>query len=192
MTQETFGYWYRLKGVRDAPLRNEIEPGDIRDLLPYVFILETNRIKGYPFRVVGTRVDALFKRDLRGAQFVGLWQSVQRCEVEELLQVVADEKRPFLVGAWGAPVGGEEVELEVLLLPLEHFGKLGSRLFGSCVYRGTPSWLGILSLNQISMVSRTAFHVDSPPTSFDPNRAAAEGRAPTTRKFPFLAYSKDR
>lgn len=192
VTQETLAYWGRLKGVRDAPLRNEIEPGDIRDLLPYVFILETNRIKGYPFRVVGTRVDALFKRDLRGAEFAGLWKSEQRCDLEALLQFVADEKQPFLVGAWGAPVGGEDIELEVLLLPLEHSGKLGSRLFGSCVYRERPNWLGILSLNQISMVWRSAVRVDAYTAPFGPSESVAAGRAPATRKFPFLAYTKDR
>jgi hypothetical protein len=182
----------RLKGQRDAPSRNEIELGDIRDSLPYVLILETNRLKGYPFQVVGTRVEALFKHDLRAASFAGLWQSEQRGDVEDLLQVVADEKQPFLVGAGGAPVGGEEVELEVLLLPLQHSGRWGPRLFGSCVYRGRPNWLGILSLKEISMLWRTAVPLEALATPFGPNRPAAAGRAPPTHKFPFLAFSRDR
>lgn len=51
-----FQYWTEKKGARQMPSRNDIDPGEIKDLLPNVIL---SRLEHAPFRVlyklVGTR-----------------------------------------------------------------------------------------------------------------------------------------
>ena len=70
-TRELFAYWDRRRGRRPAPERGEIEPGPIRRVLGDTFILSFDEPAGHPFRLAGTRVCALFCRELKGEGFVG-------------------------------------------------------------------------------------------------------------------------
>lgn len=42
-TMELFQYWNEVRGGRDLPRRDEIQPADIRSLLPNVFILQDRK-----------------------------------------------------------------------------------------------------------------------------------------------------
>ncbi len=50
-TQALFDYWNAMRAGRPAPRRSEIEPGDMRAILPYVFILERKDRDTYRFRL---------------------------------------------------------------------------------------------------------------------------------------------
>ena len=76
--RELFEYWNTRRGRRSAPDRNEIEPGAIRHLLADTFILAFDASGGHPFRLAGTRVCALFGRNLKGASFLDLWAASSR------------------------------------------------------------------------------------------------------------------
>ena len=68
-SRELYTYWQALRGRRPAPQRAEIEPGAIRHVLSEAFIVALDRGTGYPFRLAGTRVCALFGRELKGESF---------------------------------------------------------------------------------------------------------------------------
>ncbi len=154
-TRELHAYWREIKGARCAPERNDIDPGDIRGVLADTFILEFTPSAGFPMRIVGTRTNALFQRELRGAPFLELWRRDDRKEVLGLVHSVADEAQPFLMGAAGGPTA-DLVEVEILLLPLRHRGATHARILGSCAPRRTPEWLGLLPIGAISLVSLRA------------------------------------
>ena len=64
---ELAAYWERLRGERPVPLRSQLEPAEIKDLLPYVMLVE---LESDPFRVryrlVGTEVVTWSKLDFTG------------------------------------------------------------------------------------------------------------------------------
>lgn len=155
-TQQLHAYWRYLKRDRSAPERNDIDPGEIRGVLADTFILEYEPAAGFPMRIVGTRTNALFQRELRGQPFVDLWRHGDRAEVVRLLESVADEAQPFLVGAAGGPTDGGLIDVEVLLLPLRHRGATHARLLGACAPRRAPEWLGILPIGPMSLTSLRA------------------------------------
>jgi len=159
-TQELHAYWRALKGKRSAPERNDIDPGAIRGVLADTFILEYGPDLGFPIRVVGTRTNALFQRELRGAGFLDLWRRDDRTEIAGLIETVCDEAQPFLIGASGGPTGVDVVEVEILLLPLRHRGATHSRLLGSCAPRRAPEWLGLLPIGPLSLISLRALRDD--------------------------------
>jgi hypothetical protein len=98
--RELFDYWNERRGRRVAPERGDIEPGDIRGVLADTFILAFDPPASHPFRIAGTRVCALFGRELKGEAFVDLWTAESRPLVRDLLAVVARET----IGVLGALV----------------------------------------------------------------------------------------
>lgn len=155
-TQQLHSYWRDLKRDRSAPERNDIDPGVIRGVLADTFILEYEPGAGFPMRIVGTRTNALFQRELRGQPFLELWRRGDRPEVARLLESAADEAQPFLVGAAGGPAGVDLIDVEVLLLPLRHRGATHARLLGSCAPSRAPAWLGLLPIGPMSLTSLRA------------------------------------
>ena len=77
-SRELYAYWEEKRGTRPAPERAEIEPGAIRGVLSDAFILALDRRAGHPMRLAGTRVCALFDRELKGEPFLTLWSSERR------------------------------------------------------------------------------------------------------------------
>jgi len=67
--REFFAYWNGKRGNSRAPDRSEIEPNAVRGLLGDIFVLSCDAAAGYPFRVAGTRVCALFGRDMKDKSF---------------------------------------------------------------------------------------------------------------------------
>ena len=69
-----FQYWNRLRDGRPAPKRTEIEPADIKTLLADTFILEKDARGEAVFRLAGTRLCAIYGRELKGFAFASLWK----------------------------------------------------------------------------------------------------------------------
>jgi hypothetical protein len=155
-SQQLFAYWNELRGARSAPERNDVDPGAIRGILADAFILEFDAGREFPMRVVGTRTNALFLRELRGAPFIALWREQDRQEMRAILASVADEAQPFLIGALGAPSGFAPVDVEVLLLPLRHHGDTHARLLGCCAPAAPPRWLGLAPIETRALLTLRA------------------------------------
>ena len=150
-SRELFAYWNALRGARSAPERDDVDPGAIRGVLADTFILEFDQAGGFPLRVVGTRTNALFLRELRGKPFLGLWREADRAEIAQIVVALADEAQPFLIGAAAAPLGFPQIDVEVLLLPLRRYGETHARALGCCAPRGVPGWLGLAGVGALTL-----------------------------------------
>jgi hypothetical protein len=65
--RKLFDYWIEKKGDRIAPTRAEIDPGEIRALLPNVFLVErVGEPPRYRYRLVGTTVVKEFGEEITG------------------------------------------------------------------------------------------------------------------------------
>lgn len=119
-TREFFAYWDGKRGDARAPDRSDIEPSAVRDLLADIFVLSCEQEAGYPFRVAGTRVCALFGRDMKDQSFTGLFAAESRHEIEEITTAVADETLPAIAGLTATSPRGAITHLELLLLPFNN------------------------------------------------------------------------
>lgn len=133
-TRDLYAYWHRIKGSRVAPEREEIEPAEIRSLLRDMFILGReggrDESSAWEFRLAGTRVSALAGRELKGGPYSGWWDASGASEGERLAAGVANDAFPVVAGVSGETDDGESFDLELLLLPLRHEGRLGRRVLG--------------------------------------------------------------
>lgn len=113
--REFFAYWDARRGDARAPDRSDIDPNAVRELLGDIFVLSCEA--GHPFRVAGTRVCALFGRDMKDTNFPALFAAGSRREMEEIIGAVADEMLPAIAGLTATSRRGEAAHLELLLLP---------------------------------------------------------------------------
>lgn len=184
-SRELYAYWNLLRGQRSAPERSEIDPSAMRGVLADTFILEVDLANRYPLRIAGTRTNALFLRELKGAAFLDLWRPADQPEIAALLAGLTNEATAVLAGASAGPQGMRPLELELLLLPLRHRGNTHSRILGACTPTCLPSWIGLLpampmNLLTLRMLGRTeaAFPEKASAESDDPSGPVDFGKAP--------------
>lgn len=141
-----FASWDALRGERAAPERADVRPGDMRHILADTFVLGADAAEPPSFRLAGTRLNALFGRDLKGVDFARLWTVGERDEALRLVEVCLDDTVGVVAGLVGTNENGSELPLELLLLPLRHRGRTDLRLLGALSPASVPSWAGLVPL----------------------------------------------
>ena len=106
---------------------------------------------GHPFRLAGTRVCALFGRELKNEPFLNLWDEETRAQVAQLLSVVADEVSGAVAGVKGRTGEGWPQDLELVLLPLTQRGDTHARMIGALTPFNAPFWLGVSRLGALTL-----------------------------------------
>ncbi|MBX6424758.1 MAG: PAS domain-containing protein [Variibacter sp.] len=150
-SQILFAHWEEKRGRKALPERSAIDPGAIRTGLGDIFILAFNRSRGHPFRLAGTRVCALVGAELKDRPFMALWQEAQRAELLRLIDLIADESIGIVAGASGKTADGSSIDLELLLLPLQHWGRTHTRLIGSLAPLSVPYWFGTQPIGPLAI-----------------------------------------
>jgi hypothetical protein len=166
-SRSLYAYWDNLRGQRAAPERADIEPGEIRDLLADMFILELSGPSA-EFRLAGTRLCALFGRELTRSSFATLWGD-RGLDASGLVDAVVQDATGVIAGLLGTSSSGEELPLELLLLPLRHRGRASIRLLGALSASTLPLWAGIEPIVGLRTTSARVLRTNE--------RARALGRA---------------
>ena len=117
-TRTVFDYWNAKRGTRLVPVRDDIDPTEIRHALGDTFMLAADFVDQLRFRLAGTRVCALFCREIKGEAFNALWNESSRKSIDELLAIVTNEAAGAVAGLTARTEDGEVTDLELLLLPL--------------------------------------------------------------------------
>ena len=153
-SRELYAYWEERRGQRLAPERTDIEPGAIRAALSDTFILELDAAGSHSFRLAGTRVCALFGRELKGESFIDLWAHGSRGAITDLLAVSTDESVGTVAGVTARNATGETLDLELLLLPLGTRRPRLARTIGVLAPLNPPVWLGETPIGALTLGSR--------------------------------------
>jgi hypothetical protein len=146
-----YEYWERKRGSRPAPERADIDPTEIRYALSDTFMLAADFVEQLRFRLAGTRVCALFAREIKGEAFSAMWSEASSRAVEELLAVVTEEKTGVVAGLSARTDDGAETDLELLLLPLAHTGHARVRALGVLAPAVAPYWLGAKPVTELTL-----------------------------------------
>lgn len=175
--RELFDYWNERRGERLAPERSDIEPSAIRGVLGDTFVLEVNGFDNHLFRIAGTRLCALFGRELKGENFIKLWQRTGQTAVRELISVVMEEKVGVVASVSGATSDDtlQPVHLEMMVLPLASPSRGEVRVMGALAPMAAPYWLGAKAIGPLAlgMFRHVGPAVDAPSP---PRLRAAAGR----------------
>ncbi|HET7193028.1 MAG TPA: PAS domain-containing protein [Pseudolabrys sp.] len=188
-TRALFEYWDRQRANRPAPARSDIEPGDIRHVLGDTFMLSADFIDELRFRLAGTRVCALFGREIKGETFTSFWGDSSRAQIADLLAAVENESIGIVAGVIGRTQNDAEVELEMLLLPIAASGQTRIRALGAIAPQVSPYWLGAEPLVDLEL--RTLRHIGAEQAT---SAEAGFGRRRASRRVRhgFLVYTGGR
>ncbi|EDQ32986.1 hypothetical protein HPDFL43_08554 [Hoeflea phototrophica DFL-43] len=139
---ELYQYWTSKCAGRPAPSRSDIEPGDIRTLLPSVFICELSDTNQLSFRLAGTGLCNLYGRELKGCQFGELWLDSGIRNANRTGTAVASGATPAVLSLDALSQSGRVLHAEMLMLPV--FGPTGEhdRLIGLISVFDPPYWIG--------------------------------------------------
>ena len=151
-TRMLFSYWDSLRGERAAPERGEVEPGEIRHILADTFILEIEE-EICRFRLAGTRICALFGRELKSTPFTALWDPATPDDGNRQIEIVTSETAGIVSGLVGQTARGDTLDMELILLPLRHRGRTQVRVLGALSPALIPPWIGFDNLSHLSLNS---------------------------------------
>ena len=133
-TKAAYAYWLRKRGERPMPRRTDIDPSEIRQLLPCLLIVDVlhETPPDYYFRIEGEAVrDAVgFRRAGRRLTEI---KSLMNAEAYEWtvarLNAVCTEKLPKAQASTLAKIGRSFYEVEIVSLPLSDDGDRVDRIF---------------------------------------------------------------
>ena len=150
-TRAVFDYWNKKRGTRLAPERADIDPTEIRHALSDTFMLAADFVDQLRFRLAGTRVCALFGREIKGEAFAALWSETSRQSIDDLLAIVTNEATGAVAGLTARTEDGAETDLELLLLPLAHVGHARIRALGVLAPIIPPYWIGAKPVAELTL-----------------------------------------
>lgn len=165
-----FQYWNGLRAGRPAPAHTEIEPAAIKSVLADTFILERRPRGTAHFRLAGTRVCAIYARELRGVSFASLWDSEARPQVDRIVEGVFATGSVLVASFEGTTYGGRSTPFEMIVLPLAAAGGQAPRCLGLVTAVDKPFWLGADAI--VGGTFGTLSVIDPARTAFRPGRAS--------------------
>jgi hypothetical protein len=157
-TRIVYEFWNKVRGDRLAPARVEIDPSNMRHALSDTFLLAADFVDQLRFRLAGTRVCALFGREIKGEAFAELWGETSRKMIEEQLVILTHEASG-LVSA--RTEDGAQTNLELLLLPLAQVGHTRVRAIGVLAPLGPPFWLGARRVVELELGALRHLGIDT-------------------------------
>ena len=149
-----FAYWDGLRAGRPAPDRTEIDPGSVAPILGDTFILEGQGAAALPYRLAGSRVCAVFAREMKGVSFLDAFSAEGRRAVIRALADANAAQAGLMLSLTGRNAAGHEVALEAVILQLTHRGRLGARMIGCLSAAEIPYWIGrdgIISMDVVAV-----------------------------------------
>lgn len=111
-------YWRERRFGEKAPRRSDIDPQDICELLGNIFFLSRMDSEHYVFRLAGTNLCSLYRREFKDQNFLNLWRDHDVAHIQILLESVLASTSPASFSATAYAMDLNPLRLEVSLLPL--------------------------------------------------------------------------
>ena len=123
-------------------------------MLSDAFILALDRNGGHPVRLAGTRVCALFGREIKGEPFVDFWAAASGRSWKGLLSHSCRRMHRHGCRSNGTENDGKSIDLELLLLPLGIRRPSFARTIGVLAPLKVPPWLGATPVGALTIGGR--------------------------------------
>jgi len=129
------GYWLGKKQHRLGPARTDIDPAELRHLLPHLFMVDVEkRPLRYRFRLVGTAIVSSFGLDITGRYLEEVGFSDQAPSVQAHYGAVVATGEPSCHQVHFTRGNGRFLAYERLILPLSSDGRSVDMLLGGICF----------------------------------------------------------
>ncbi len=117
-SQTLLAYWNARRQNEPAPLRAEILPEDLGGLLANLFLLRRMDSDHHVFRLAGTGLCRMHRREFRDQNFLSLWEGHDRQHMRALLEGALSAPAPASAVTEAIALDSTTSEVELTLLPL--------------------------------------------------------------------------
>jgi len=117
-TKTLFAYWDARRRGGSAPARADILPQDLGGLLANLFLLRRMDSDHHVFRIAGTGLCRMHKREFRDQNFLSLWTDHDRTHMRALVEGALTAPAPASATAEAVTLDGASTRVEIALLPL--------------------------------------------------------------------------
>lgn len=125
-----YDYWNHLRQSRPAPLRSELDPRAIKELLPNVFILQHDSDTAYTYRLAGTDLCHHFGCELRNENFLSNWRKNERQSITSLFKSIVEEHAAAVLGVKARDEATACNLMEYLFVPVRLDATDDTRILG--------------------------------------------------------------
>ncbi len=130
-TRLLFRHWETVRAERAAPKRDDLDLRHIRSLLPNVLIIEREEgDDNYRWRLAGTDLCHIFRRELTGQDALALGDRFERQTIRKLYQSVITSLQPCLLRYKLTTDTGVVIGVEQVGLPLLNTAETKVHVFG--------------------------------------------------------------
>jgi hypothetical protein len=117
-------YWDQRRGTRARPARSDIDPVDIKQLLPMLILIDVvSDARRYTYRLVGTREVEMRGRDPTGKSILEAYYAESAEDTTFYLDRVVQTREPVLYRGTYQPLTTRTQRDDVLFLPLSKDGE---------------------------------------------------------------------
>jgi hypothetical protein len=118
-SRSLFAYWESLRAERACPNREEFAFEPVKNLMPDMVVLEQDLARGgYRFRLAGSRVCALFGRNLTASDALSGWDAYETSILRNHFKLAFDNFQPILVRMRLLTDTGITVAAELIAMPI--------------------------------------------------------------------------
>lgn len=117
-TRTLLAYWDARRRGEPAPARADIAPQDLGALLSHIFLLRRMDREHHVFRLAGTGLCGLHKREFRDQNFLSMWSDHDRAHMTALLEGALGAPAPARALCEAVTLDGRTCPVELTLLPL--------------------------------------------------------------------------
>ncbi|MTI10797.1 PAS domain-containing protein [Curvivirga aplysinae] len=129
--KKLYAYWDDKRGGRKAPSRKDIDPIELRDLLPHMFMFDVIRNPiDFKMRLHGTHLVDVMGRDNTGDYFSKMYRGTEADELWDIYCEVANSFSVIYSKQSASWMSKDFVHYERLLLPLSEDGDEVNILLG--------------------------------------------------------------
>lgn len=129
-SRAVFRNWDKLRERNPLPRRDELDIKQFREEIAHLHIIERGPGSiGFRWRLAGTGLNAIFRRDLTGRPVLEGWDRFERDVIERFLNGVAEELQPCVLRYRLHTDTGLMIGTELLALPVAARGG-GIHIFG--------------------------------------------------------------
>lgn len=132
-----YDYWVSKSKEGHIPSRAQIDPLDVPELLPIIFLVDVswqNDVPDFSFRLVGSKITEIVGSDPTGQDFLSFYNEDNLEPMTQIYGQVARLGEPFVNNA-SAPFSDKDfVKLARLLLPLSEDGVRVDMILGALFF----------------------------------------------------------
>ncbi|MBL8893813.1 MAG: PAS domain-containing protein [Rhizobiales bacterium] len=114
-----FRHWEAIRGEDSAPHRDAVNLRQLGQFVSWLFIMERSpRTEGYIWRLAGSKVCDLWRRELTGSEFLTGWDRFEFETIRRLLDGVSKNLQPCTLRLRLTTSLAQVIDVEIIALPL--------------------------------------------------------------------------